>query len=244
MARLDSEKNILDEVSVVDCSRIYLMTNSEFEVQIAEILQNYASELTDNSGHDCLPPDYYSDKHRIMFDVMRINDTEKRKSYNPLKIKERGIEKEIKEKFKGVFSDNVLENRLFINAMPDGDYDEAHNYQQYLKNYRRVLGEHKKKIGRCREAHQGFKMGFMIYDETESYVRCINEKQADDLHFTFWDSNFIREFVDADIDFIVWVFPYKYQPALPELPKLCIIDLSKYTSENEKTYDIERLRSL
>lgn len=69
--------------------------------------------IQDNSGHDCEPPDYYSVTTKLMFDVMRINDSEKRKSKNPVLIEDRKLQKEIQEALTGT---NISENTLTISS--------------------------------------------------------------------------------------------------------------------------------
>ncbi len=255
MAYLDYENNILEDVSEIPVSEIFLLTGSELEEHIVFILKEYERTLTDNSGHDCLPPDYFSDEYKIMFDVMRINDTEVSRTNNPLKRKERQIENEIKNAFKGVVSEEVLNNGLFVNAQPDADYDEAHNYSQYIRNFMRVIEKHKKQVVNCRNAHPGFKMGFMIYDETDIYVQCASVEEATkqfdgnlaitDIHCAFLDSDFMKELEDSGLDFVIWVSPYKRYPGLPfQPPRMCIIDMEKYSlKEISKEYDTDCLRS-
>ena len=53
--------------------------------------------MTNNSGHNALPPDFYSDELNIMFDIYRVNDSEVKKSYNPTAIAERKMEHEIRD---------------------------------------------------------------------------------------------------------------------------------------------------
>ena len=69
---------------------------NSFNKKIFRCVQNL-DKFTANNGHASLPPDFYSDEFSCMFDVMRVNDSEIKKSYNPVKIRERQVEKEIKE---------------------------------------------------------------------------------------------------------------------------------------------------
>lgn len=68
-----------------------LYKSNSFCKKVSRYIKSINS-FSDNSGHEALPPDYYSDELNCMFDVMRVNDTEIRKTYNPVKIREREIE--------------------------------------------------------------------------------------------------------------------------------------------------------
>lgn len=70
-----------------------LYKSNSFCKKVSRYIKSINS-FSDNSGHEALPPDYYSDELNCMFDVMRVNDTEIRKTYNPVKIREREIEQE------------------------------------------------------------------------------------------------------------------------------------------------------
>lgn len=74
-----------------------LYKSNSFCKKVSRYIKSINS-FSDNSGHEALPPDYYSDELNCMFDVMRVNDTETRKTYNPVKIREREIEQELKDK--------------------------------------------------------------------------------------------------------------------------------------------------
>lgn len=68
-----------------------LYKSNSFCKKVSRYIKSINS-FSDNSGHEALPPDYYSDELNCMFDVMRVNDTEIRKTYNPVKIRERELE--------------------------------------------------------------------------------------------------------------------------------------------------------
>ena len=60
-----------------------LYKSNSFCKKVSRYIKSINS-FSDNSGHEALPPDYYSDELNCMLDVMRVNDTEIRKTYNPL----------------------------------------------------------------------------------------------------------------------------------------------------------------
>lgn len=93
-----------------------------------------------SSGKDDPPPDFYSDKYRIMMDVMRVDDHERTgnrgKLFNPVRQRERMLHKEITDKF-GISPDSKVE--IHINAYTGLSSYEDHNYTLYKNNFRRVI---------------------------------------------------------------------------------------------------------
>ena len=255
--RYEKEADILDDVSNYADEEVCLLTQSQLELDVISSIRDYRDNYADNSAHDALPPDFYSDKCNLMFDVMRVNDSEKRKSYNPIMRKERTLQKEIRETFADTnISERALTNGLVINAMPEEDYDKAHNYQQYLAQFTRVVKQHISKIPRWVEAHPTYKKGLFIFDETDLYLDYANAEDATKpwvegeqvqlkgLHIPFLDERFMEVILGSELDFIIWALPYKLFSGGPyELPRLCIIDLSKYDKELFIQYDERCLRS-
>lgn len=91
----------------------------------------------DSSQKGDPPPDFYSDKHHIMMDGMRVDDHERRgkkgKLYNPLKQHEREI-------YKQLGRDGIIEHYpnadFIINGVTGLPTHEDHCYAFYLKTLR------------------------------------------------------------------------------------------------------------
>ena len=95
---LDKESDVIRLLQAeLRRSKPLLYKSNSFCKKVLRYIKSINS-FNDNSGHEALPPDYYSDELNCMFDVMRVNDTEVRKTYNPVKIRERKIEQELKDK--------------------------------------------------------------------------------------------------------------------------------------------------
>lgn len=174
---------------------------------------------------------------------MRINDSETTTTtkrgkvvyYNPILKKERDYIREIQKSFP-----NVSEDNIFVNAAPDGDYDKTHNYQNYYKHAQKVFSAHIERIPRCRELHPGSKMGFLVMDETESYLQhkdIMDAAAPYDMnkvyqvlsvpHIPFVDERFMRCLFEADLEFVIWFMPYKHNEKMEvQPPVLCFIDLT------------------
>ena len=89
---------------------------------------------TDSSGKNDPPPDFFSDKFKLMMDVMEVVDDEKKKGVNS-KIREKKIEQAFRAKY--IIPDNV---RIVVNAAPNKEI--CHNYKNYCKHFERVVNEH------------------------------------------------------------------------------------------------------
>lgn len=257
--KYEDETDVLEDICLYENKDICLVTQSKIEEEILNSLRQYKKFYINNSGHECLPPDFISINGSFMFDVMRINDSEKKKSNNPVMRREREIQREIQEAFKDTnIPKRALTNGLIINAKPDEDYDQAHNYTQYLKQFERVVRQHINKIDGCRKRHPGQKMGFLILDETDLYIELVHEEDAkkpwdvgdrvmvQQLHIPFLDYNFMKEFDGKDVDFLIWVLPYKVHSGGPyELPLLSIIEVPRFFLEKSsliKNFKVNCLR--
>ena len=240
--RLEDENVIIDLIQITEPAETYFVTNSKTEHYIYKAIMKEWDVWTLNNGHDRPPPDFYSEAHKLMFDVMRINDSErqivttkgKTKKKNPILAKEARIMQEIKAAFPDVENRNI-----FINVMPDGNFDESHNYKQYCEHANRVFDSHIKSIPLCRHLHPTFKMGFLVMDETESYFmhqNIIDAYAAFDPnkqylvngypHIPINDRRIMQTLLDNDIDFVIWYMPYKHREGSPlQPPKLVFYDL-------------------
>lgn len=255
---LDNEQNILNEVCTYALNQhnYFLYNNNSFNRKIINALKDEKSILP-NFGHDNYPPDFYCEKHNIMFDVLRINDTEVRKGYNPVMIEERKIEKEIRN-----LNSNLNKNNIEIFTTGSSSYViENHTYENYKKQGLRTISHHieNDKIEKYWETNfPNIKnKGLLIYDETECYFegkvilqmgrQALYVWDAEHLpviHHPWEDKNFIDIIYKSKIDFVIWVTPYKPFGEICRkqnifYPIITIIDTrypaSKYTNYN---YDI------
>lgn len=235
---LDNETDIINLIfEHVHSSNVLLYSGNSFSKKILNYIKKIGT-FTENNSHSALPPDFYSDEFSCMFDVMRINDSEIKKSYNPVKIRERQLEKEIK---KSGILDMVSPNpTIFI--ISEGRDDE-HSFKNYKKQCNRVMSEHIKKISIWKNEHPDIKYkGLLIFDETNCYFEgCVIDVYVDLCAF-LWDASkpivyhkpwmdaaFIENAYKSDLDFVIWFCPYKpygnlLQQTHYHYPKLVILD--------------------
>ena len=255
---LDNEIDVINYIILgLDHYNVLLYDGNSFNKMIFRYIKNL-DKFVENNGHDALPPDFYSDELSCMFDVMRINDSEIKKSYNPVKIRERKIENDIKAN--GIFDEINQNAAIFINS--ESDNNSEHTMKNYIKNCNRVMSEHIKKIDIWKSEHPDIKhKGLLIFDETECYFEgCVQHAYADQyvfvwdvgkplvLHKPWMDEAFIKNTYDSDLDFIIWFCPYKshgslWQQTHYDYPELVILD-TRFPRTNYIQYDISRFERM
>ena len=208
------------------------------------ILLKKCNKWTINNAHNDPPPDYYSSHYKIMFDVMRVNDSEikyinaagEEKYRNPVLVKESILFKNQRAMYP-----NVQPEQILINLQPDECYWEEHTYEKYCNHVCRVLQDHLKSAEMCKRKHKNWKMGFLVMDETEIYVQCknvndisgsidqIKQCEVEDLpHVPFLDQRMMNLLMNSEIDFLIWFCPYKAMGRdILNFPLVTFIDLQK-----------------
>lgn len=139
---LDTEMDVINDIMRgLENYNVLQYDGNALNKKIFNIFKRF-DKFTENNGHNALPPDFYSDEYKCMFDVMRVNDSEIKKTYNPVKIRERQAENDIKES--GILNAIDSNSTIFINSE---SYDDSeHTMKKYIKNCNRVMSEHIKKI--------------------------------------------------------------------------------------------------
>lgn len=146
MGRYDNENIIISEARSVPTEQTCFLTKSPFERSLYRAVIKEWPKWTINNGHDNIPPDYFSRDHKLMFDVMRINDSEsaittkrgKVLLYNPAKVKECSMLHEV-QSFAKELSLNINTDNIFVNGEPEGNYDAIHRYKFYHQQAQRVF---------------------------------------------------------------------------------------------------------
>lgn len=206
----------------------------------------------DSSGKGDPPPDFYSDKHHIMMDVMRVDDHERKgkkgKLYNPLKQHEREI-------YKKFGQDGIIEHYpnadFIINGVTGLPTHEDHSYTFYLKNFKRVLQKHIDSISLYKKNHPGYKIVFFVHDESSQYMQTVKKIEHPKVgestwampHFWWMDEEFIKAFRNSGIDYVIWFTPYKHcemydQHGTPvSMPMITIIDTEQQIETHKYNKD-------
>lgn len=222
MDAFDDEKEIVSFLQDIQPSGICMMNRLDDEKRIFETI--YEPEQWGKWHHSFgkgdPPPDFYCDSQKLMLEVMRVDDhafvSKKGKIVNPYKKRESELMNELKEK--GIL-DNRPDMKVFFSANTGLSTEEDHNYIFYRDNFNRVVEAHKKKINIYKKNHPGYKIIFLIFDESSAYCESVSaSKTAFFLgkeiqayrHCHFLDSAFLKSFIHSEIDYLIWFSPYKY----------------------------------
>ncbi|WP_313578882.1 hypothetical protein [Lacrimispora sp.] len=226
----DNENNILLHYRGSD-SLILSFPEGDEIIDIYESTHNEKEwkAWVDSAGKADKTPDFYSDKHQMMMEVMRFDDKAFRKGKrNPTLERERSMLRELEEK--GIMETFPDINQIFLNADTQLPTDEDHNFTRYRDNFVRIVGKHSKQVEIYKNNHPGYKLLFFVFDETSGiYYQKISDREV--TYHKYWaDSVIIKSIKDSGADFIIWYKPYNYYETSEGmkggLPQLMIYDIA------------------
>ena len=253
MAYYDNELNIINDFIEVSSKEILMF--DKYGEKVLKSIYDFTRWENSSSKTDP-PPDMYSIKHKLMMEIMRVDDhtTVNKKGiiYNPYRIKENKTYKEIQNWLK---KNNISFNgNIFVNTITDLPTDEDHNYEKYLNEFVRVIKKHDESYELYVKNHPTKKLIYFILDESSPYFKS-EEKEiiikagksvCAQLHLFFYDRNFIDVLKKSKADYIIWYAPFKHFKSLDniDLPKVVI-----FTKENLKdikniNYNINEMYSM
>ena len=259
MNRLDKEERIINEFQLLNSHEVGLFPENVQTRRIYKHINNANNwkKWIDTSAKNDLPPDFYNDKLKLMMDVMRIDDhafvDEKGRVINRHNERESQLIEELIRKNE-IFKCLAESGNVFIT--PDSGLRgyEDHNYNFYVENFKRVVGKHIKKIEKYKKNHPGFKTIFFVFDESSPYIKCFDEKRTTLVgesvfaqpHFWWLDNNMMKVIKDSNIDYLIWMCPYKYFRAEIELnfPVAMIYDVQKINYSSFINYENKDMQSL
>ncbi len=204
------------------------------------------------SGKSDPPPDFYNNKHKLMMEVMRIDDHAFVDTKG--KIQNKTLQREGKI-FKEINQPDRNDIKLFITANTQLPTNEDHNFERYYKNFERVFKEHEKKIDLYKENHPGFKTIFFIFDESSAYLEALNDEHVDkeikqgsliqgNPHVFCLDKKFVEIIKESKVDYVLWYAPWKLLRYIKNdglemvnLPKCAIYDVKNLTDKKLIEYN-------
>lgn len=253
MARYDNEVNIIETFQSLDIKEIGLLPepNEKLEKMFLSIYdEKQWNNWINNSGKDCLPPDFYNPQLKLMMDVMRVDDhsfiDKKGKVINPTNARISKLQKDLVNKGFNYYNLNDKFDAIVDTGLPT---EKDHNYNFYTNGFDRVIINHINKIGNYKKNHPNYKVIFFIFDESSMYSQCVYEKSEVYLnkietgmpHFWYEDEKFFTCLKNSDIDYIIWYTPYKLFRAIVNgkinilnLPKAVVFGKDYYTYEHYK----------
>lgn len=234
MNHYDKEENIIKLLQATSYNDIHFVnrTSDVRKFFCSLYRENEFKNWINSSGKDDMPPDFFSDKYRYMLEVMRVDDyVAGNNSPNALESKKI---KEIDDIRRRNGLRTISEANITALIIPDMSKSSENNYSIYIENYKRIINKHIKKIENYRQNHPGYKLGFLIFDESPGYVmvtdKNIKPKKGDIIsafqHVYIRDKNLIGIFEGKDLDFVIWMTPYKNFPPNPKVyPEICVFDM-------------------
>jgi hypothetical protein len=201
----------------------------------------YSDGWINSNGKSDPTPDYYNPSRKMMMEVMTISHYQYEKNGNKYDPDFKGVAKCIEELYS---TDSELCKRFFelnnvVKAINENDPDRIHSYQQYLDSFRRVVGHHIDEIKTYRRNHPGYKLVFLINDESTPYY-IVNEKKVGDtrIYQPIYDESFNSIIRNADIDYVIWFTPYRITPDGNYPAQIfvcdphCLMETASYSSED------------
>lgn len=252
MNHFDDEENIIRRLQSIPSREIHFVNQTRAAKRFFSSLYRERKFVnwTNSSGKDVPPPDFFSEKYKYMLEVMRTDDYEAgNNSPNALESK---IVKELDDMLRERGLPTGKESNIQMFIIPDMSKASKNDYSIYIENFRRIVRKHVDKIQRYRENHPGYKLGFLIFDEAPGYFRATNKKvkpKAGDQvfgypHFHFMDKNLIESFLDVDVDFVIWMTPFKNTPNNPRMyPQVSVFDMKRNNAWKERLieYDVSEM---
>lgn len=169
-----------------------------------------------------------------MLEVMRIDDFEEG-SNSPSALESQAyfqLEKSMREHGKTLKNLTVLIN-------PSRENVSDNNIRLYFDNFKRIIEKHAGKTDSYRNTHRGYKLGFLIFDESPAYVetqeKFVVSPHSGDItkpsrvYHAPYDKRFIDVLLNTDVDYVIWMTPYKWFPGNPRFTfkSVYLLDVNK-----------------
>ena len=205
----------------------------------------FSRSWVDSSSKSDPPPDFYNDKHKIMMDVMRIDDCASKKANNSF-----ARESITMEKLAGKDYKERLNGTLYFLA--DTRNNKEFNIYGYQKNFARVLSKHSNNIENYRNNHPKCKTCVLfVFDESNDYIQLTDNTKLVNgsphgeiiIHQHFVDKKMIDVIKKTEADFIIWMTRHKslyINNKRIRMPQACIYDV-KHFKQKGVEYDYQKM---
>ena len=241
----DDEATLLKNIMAVPKNEILLLPNNKNTRLIKRLLKEKKfDKWCIEAENTNFPPDVYIDEYKLMGDFMMVNDSEHYVRDKKGKLKNINRQKEADSMAYKKLTHQIDVNKLDgVTLIIDSDTsnvppEELHNFKWYLECFKRVVGNHIRKIPTYQKNHSGYQTIFFVIDESPGY--CEPHYKANTgknyfghRHLPCFDFEFMKIFQNADVDYVVLHMPWKcFQTpfGLNILYRLVIVDL-KYLEQ-------------
>ena len=231
----DKEYNILKDIHELHPSECLIFSDdegTELYYSAAQIIDDILaddglSKWKDNSKSN-LPPDLINEKDALIMEVMRVDDHSPDGKKNPVLARQR----QMSEEARPLVEQLPEAANLFINAVTDLPTEQDHNYKFYYSSFQRTLRKHMSKLPTYRKNYPNSRTIFLVFDETSGIYfekAFLQDGQVIGRpHFPFCDNRFLNEFINSDLDFLIWYIPYNHYESKGGhliLPRLILFDI-------------------
>ena len=206
----------------------------------------YWENWTDSSGKADPPPDFFNQSESLMMEVMRISHEQyvddRGNPHDPSAARVSDFIKEMTE-VGGLAIDRFFKCNTVIEAKKETDVVRPYSYQQYLESFNRVVGSHISKINLYRKNHPGFKLIFLIYDESVPYYiddGATSSNSDVQYYDPVYDEAIHKVLRNADVDMVIWFCPYMILADSPVVPPITFFN-PKNPIETE-VYNVEDVK--
>lgn len=226
---LNDEQSIFDVYRTVPKSRI--IYNGRFfkclrvDLLLRSIL--FKKNWVDSSKESS--PDFHNDKHHIMVEFMRIDDSVDQKN-NSFKRKTKTLEKYFGGNYKNLMNGSTL---FYVPKV--GDVGKV-SYKSYLKNFKETIENHSNKVEKY---HENFPKCdtcvFFVCDESNCYFTrntrlfSNNIKFTSALHNCFYDKSFLEIIKTCKADYLIWYTHFKVANSNKKIikkPVACVYEVN------------------
>ena len=198
MKTYDNESLIIEKFKLIP-TRNAILNGNYFRCRRVFRSIKKTKKWKDTSSKDALPPDFYSDKYKLMMEMMAINDVEYLKNGKPIN-EQRSRQHELLSKTFGIDYKKVWNDvNLIIN---NDDSLDNHNMESYKLSFERVVEKHRGKVEKYKMNHEGYELIFFIFDNSPAYYCVIDGKTV--IHTPLNDKYFVDYIKKLDVDYVVW----------------------------------------
>ncbi len=217
METMDNESFVIKNFKSIPHGKIAYFGNFFHCFRIERLIKSFlfAKSWIDSSSKDSLPPDFHNEKHKIMMDVMRIDDcvNEKngKKIANAFQRENTYMRKLMRKDYKNKYNASLY-------FVPNTFNNEDFNFIGYSKNFERVLINHSNKVDSYRSNYPKCKTCVLfVCDESNNYVQVIDKEDLNRKeplgkyypHNCFIDSKFLSIIKNVKAEYVVWMGRWK-----------------------------------
>lgn len=217
------------------CSRVFRLTRWLI----------YNKSWISNFSKNDPPPDFYNIKHKIMMEVMRIDDS----VGDSTKKSESNSFKKTNQSLTYLFGKDYKAKRddISIYFLPDTSDTTKFNFSGYLKTFERVLTKHSNRVQLYRRNHPECNdLVFLVSDESNCYIQVASKEdllkdgkmdiQLKNAIFHGWysDNQFLKIIKNCGADYVIWVGWYKtilLNNKEIKTPLVCIYDVKNIKND-------------